>query len=73
MSSLLTYAAWWPQISADNLELDEQLAARDGEQQGVRRVISALHAHTWPGLQMKTEQRQAGKPCPKVLLVVLRF
>ena len=36
------------QVSATDAAMDETL-----EDQGVRRVISALHAHTWPGLQMK--------------------
>ncbi len=36
------------QVSAADAALDQSL-----EDQGVRRVISALHAHTWPGLQMK--------------------
>ena len=41
------------QVSAENEGVDERLADRDGEQQGVRRVIAALQAHTWPGLEMK--------------------
>ena len=35
-------------MSATNAAVDESL-----EDQGIRRVVSALHAHTWPGLQMK--------------------
>lgn len=36
------------QVSATDTAVDESL-----EDQGIRRVISALHAHTWPGLRMK--------------------
>lgn len=36
------------QVSAASTTVDQSL-----EDQGVRRVIGALHAHTWPGLRMK--------------------
>ncbi|KAK9815021.1 hypothetical protein WJX73_005062 [Symbiochloris irregularis] len=45
-------------VSAGAPAVDERLSDRDGEQQGVRRVLSALQAHMWPGLQMKHDQPQ---------------
>ena len=39
---------WCMQVCATDAAVDQSL-----EDQGVRRVIGALQAHTWPGLQMK--------------------
>ena len=40
------------QVSATDLTVDARLGQRE-EGQGMRRVISALQAHMWPGMQLK--------------------
>ena len=42
-------------MSAADEEADESLQL-DGDPQGVKRVLEALEAHTWPGLRMKANQ-----------------
>ena len=43
------------QVSAADEEADESLQL-DGDPQGVKRVLEALEAHTWPGLRLKANQ-----------------
>jgi hypothetical protein len=40
------------EVSATDHEHDRELGEGE-DQQGVSRVVAALHAHTWPGLQRK--------------------
>ncbi len=40
------------EVSATDHEHDRELGQGE-DQQGVARVVAALHAHTWPGLQLK--------------------
>ncbi|KAK9906426.1 hypothetical protein WJX75_001640 [Coccomyxa subellipsoidea] len=43
------------EVSAADEEADESLQL-DGDPQGVKRVLEALEAHTWPGLRLKANQ-----------------
>ena len=59
---------WWRaskgvpvQASATDLTVDTRLGQRD-EGQGLRRVVSALQAHMWPGMQLKV--RGAAEQAP---------
>ena len=49
------------QASTSNPEVDAALSERDVGQ-GVRRVVSALQAHLWPGLELKAQATAPGGP-----------
>lgn len=48
------------EVSATNEHVDNELAQSE-DQQGMARVVAALHAHTWPGL-IRRDPPQLSRP-----------